>query len=68
MALMLGVVVSVGYWHSTKKAWRANTLILQNVEALANDESDYSNMVCINWGSVDCPMDHTKAEKVYWKP
>lgn len=40
------------------------SLILQNVEALADDEFSSDNMDCIGSGSLDCPSYHNKVKYV----
>lgn len=58
------IVVMVGYSNWFKKECRISSLILQNIEALAEDES-YSNIHCFSIGSVDCPINHSKVEYVF---
>lgn len=58
------IVVMVGYSNWFKKECRISSLILQNIEALAEDES-YSNIHCFSIGAVDCPINHSKVEYVF---
>lgn len=62
--LLVLIAVMVGYSNWFKKECRISSLILQNIEALAEDES-YSNIYCFSIGSVDCPIDHSKVEYVF---
>ena len=44
--------------------WETNSLMLENVEALANGEVS-GPIRCYGRGTVDCPFNHTKVEFVY---
>ncbi len=55
-------VLSVWCLKPTKKS--QDTLLLQNVEALASGEGP-SQIHCYWRGSVDCPVSHDKVEVVY---
>ena len=55
-------VLSVWCLKPTKKS--QDTLLLQNVEALASGE-EHSQIHCYWRGSVDCPVSHDKVEVVY---
>ena len=55
-------VLSVWCLKPTKKS--QDTLLLQNVEALASGEEP-SQIQCYWRGSVDCPVSHDKVEVVY---
>ena len=59
---MILVVVALGYSKS-RQPENLDTLLLDNVEALAADESPM--VTCIGSGSVDCPINHKKVEYVF---
>ena len=52
-----------GYWNSVAESYNLSTVLLQNVEALANGETP-SQTVCIGSGSVDCPIMSDKVKYV----
>lgn len=62
--LLVGVFASICYWHSIKDTSKPDSLILQNIEALAENEYPSGNAICIGTGSVDCPIDHRNVEFV----
>lgn len=49
------------YYYSAKATSDTDSLFLQNVEALASDES-LSEISCWGVGSIDCPKSHAKVE------
>lgn len=53
----------VGYG-SVQQSEDLNTLLLENVEALADGEEP-SYIDCYGYGSVDCPINHVKVKEVY---
>lgn len=61
------VIVFVGAWYcnSAKNAPQINSLILQNIEALADDDESPSKVWCSGRGSVDCPNRDDKVEYVF---
>lgn len=68
LKLTFGLVVItllVGSWHynSVKADSQIPSLVLQNIEALAEDESSM-NVDCIGIGSVDCPGTKLKVKYV----
>lgn len=52
-------MVMGGYFYKKQSAVIISSLVLENVEALANYESG-GNVFCIGVGSVDCPINHSK--------
>lgn len=61
--LFIGIIANVTYWFRPAKV-ELNNLFLENVEALAAGES-ITTVRCLGSGSVDCPIDNSKAEVVY---
>ena len=57
-SILIMAVLSVNY---SLKEPRVNTLLLDNIEALAADEHDIN---CFGSGSVDCPATKVKVEYV----
>ena len=64
IAIVAGLFVSVCYWNSIKNPENMKSLVLQNVEALANGEFPSDNIACFGSGSVDCPFNHYKVKYV----
>lgn len=60
-ALLL--VATVSYFFSNSAKTELSDLLLMNVEALADDESN-QNIICYQCGSVDCPVNKVKAKYV----
>lgn len=59
--LVFMVVIAVamgGYVYKKQSSTKISSLLLENIEALADPETD--NVFCIGTGSVDCPSNHTK--------
>lgn len=61
--LLVGAFVSICYWSSVEISRQSSSLVLLNIEALANNESSM-NTDCVGIGSVDCPINHAKVEYV----
>ena len=62
--LLVVVSISVFYWNSVRNSpQQSNDLFLQNVEALANNESK-PMVSCYGTGSVDCPNSGNKVKRV----
>ncbi|WP_308553951.1 NVEALA domain-containing protein [uncultured Mediterranea sp.] len=63
---LASVMLGVGYGAISQKDDSKNTdsILLENVEALASDESGGPHH-CLGIGCVDCPINHTKVEVVY---
>lgn len=59
-SILMMAVLSVNY---SLKEPRVNTLLLDNIEALAADEQDVPTN-CWGSGSVDCPVTKVKVEYV----
>ena len=55
----VAVVVSIIGYCKIHQSENLNTLLLKNVEALADDE-DFGRIDCFGLGSVDCPITHIK--------
>lgn len=64
IAVVAGLFVSVCYWNSINTTEQVKSLVLQNVEALANDEFPSGNMECIGAGSLSCPVEHSKVKYI----
>lgn len=64
MAVVVGLFISVCYWNSIKTPENVKSLVLQNVEALADDEFPSSQTGCSGTGSLDCPSYHNKVKYV----
>ncbi|EKU90430.1 hypothetical protein HMPREF9447_01848 [Bacteroides oleiciplenus YIT 12058] len=52
------VIAMVGYVCSKQSSTKMSSLVLENIEALADPETD--RVFCFGIGSVDCPINHTK--------
>lgn len=61
---LVGAFASACYWHSIKDIRQSDSLILQNIEALAENEFPLGGIDCIADGSVDCPIGHIKVKYV----
>ena len=63
-ALLIGtmaIAMVMSYEVISQNNEKADSLLLENIEALASGEWDnYGH--CFGIGSVDCPMTHTKVE------
>ena len=57
------VLVSIFFSRKAEYNKLQNVILLNNVEALAADESPM--VTCIGSGSVDCPINHKKVEYVF---
>lgn len=64
IVVVASMFASVCYWNSIKTPENVKSLILQNVEALADDEFSSDNMDCIGSGSLDCSSYHNKVKYV----
>lgn len=63
--LFLAVISASSYfWYSANTSLCVNDLLLQNIEALANDENP-SNVSCGGTGSVNCPINGVKVKYVF---
>lgn len=65
LRLMLLVMGGIFIWYcgSVKTTSKINSLVLQNIEALAEDES-FDSVDCFGVGSIDCPKDNSKVAYV----
>lgn len=63
LASVVFTLFLVGYG-SVQQSEDLNTLLLENVEALADGEEP-SYIDCYGHGSVDCPINHVKVKEVY---
>ena len=62
--LLIGMVaftLFIGYEATTQKSEKKISLLLENAEALADEEWN-DHILCYGVGSVDCPANHTKVE------
>ena len=57
------VLVSIFFSRKAEYNKLQNVILLNNVEALAADESPM--VTCFGSGSVDCPINHKKVEYVF---
>lgn len=64
IAVVAGIFVSVCYWNSVKTSENVKSLVLQNVEALADDEFPSGSTNCIGAGSLNCPTDYYKVKYI----
>lgn len=64
IAVVASMFASVCYWNSINTTEQVKSLVLQNVEALANGEFPSGNIECFGSGSVDCPFNHYKVKYV----
>lgn len=64
IVVLAAMFASVCYWNSNKTAGRAASLVLQNIEALADNEFPSGNIGCFSSGSVDCPIGQYKVKYV----
>lgn len=62
--VVAGIFASICYWNSINVTGRAESLIMQNVEALANDEFPSSTQICFGSGSLNCPFNHDKVKYI----
>lgn len=63
VASLLLIVTVFAYTHSNSEKVGLSTLMLENIEALADREYD-TTYRCLGTGSVDCPFDETKVKYV----
>lgn len=65
--VFMGVVAIVigGHVYSKQSSAKMSSLILENIEALADSET--GGRICFGKGSVDCPLNHDKVY-VYYAP
>lgn len=54
----------VCYWNSIKSTKQLDSLILQNIEALAENEYPSGYIDCTGNGSADCPINRFKVKYV----
>ena len=47
-----------GYFYNKQDCAQMSSLLLENIEALADPET--SGVFCVGTGSVDCPINHKK--------
>lgn len=64
IVIVAGIFASVCYWNSINTTEQVKSLVLQNVEALADDEFPSGNIDCFGSGSLDCPSYHNKVKYV----
>ncbi len=62
--LVLGLMGIAGIYSSISEKKQTEDILLQNVEALATNESNQPGY-CVGYGCVDCPGEHVKVEFVY---
>lgn len=65
IVILVGMFASVCYWNSIKTTEQLGVLALQNIEALAGNESTSASTSCFGSGSVDCPINSCKMKKVH---
>lgn len=64
VAVLLGGIIAVTYWRVGCSSEETESLMLQNVEAIAADEHPDMNTDCLGSGTVDCPSTYIKVEYV----
>lgn len=63
LILFFAVVLIATLSYKAHQTEKLNSLLLDNVEALANGESGVS-IYCLGIGSVDCPFNNTQVKTV----
>lgn len=59
LVFMVVIATSIGgYIYNNQSSANVSSLLLENVEALADEE--YEHVSCFGTGSVDCPLNNTK--------
>lgn len=61
--VLIVVVIVSGYIVKSQPSSEVSPLLLENVEALAYEES--GGRYCFGIGTVDCPFNHTKVDTYY---
>lgn len=64
LTFLVVVFIVVWQYSSVKKPSQVSSLILQNIEALADDNESGGAVFCVGSGSVDCPFLESKVEYV----
>lgn len=64
IVILASAFASICYWNSIKGTRQSNSFILQNIEALADNEYPLVSTQCIGDGSVDCPINSFKVKYV----
>lgn len=64
IAVVASMFASVCYWNSIKTPENVKSLVLQNVEALADDEFSSGDADCFGTGSLNCPVEHAKVKYI----
>lgn len=62
--VVAGIFASICYWNSINVTGRAESLIMQNVEALADNEFPSGNQACLGSGSLNCPIGNYKVKYI----
>lgn len=65
LTFLVVVFIVVWQYNSVKKPSQMSSLILQNIEALADDNESGGTVACAGSGSVDCPFLEKKVEYVF---
>lgn len=65
LTFLVVVFIVVWQYSSVKKPSQMSSLILQNIEALADDNESGGTVACAGSGSVDCPFLEKKVEYVF---
>lgn len=60
---ILCLIGIVGMYSSISEKKQAEDILLQNIEALATDESDVPK-VCAGYGCLDCPVGNKKVKYI----
>lgn len=55
--------ITIGYIQKSQSSSEVSSLLLENVEALAHDET--GGRYCFGIGTVDCPLNNTKVDSYY---
>lgn len=64
LTFLVVVFIVVWQYSSVKKPSQMSSLILQNIEALADDNESDDMVICAGSGSVDCPFLESKVQYV----
>lgn len=64
IVIVAGIFASVCYWNSINTTEQVKSLVLQNVEALADDEFSSGPTACFGSGSLNCPFESSKVKYI----
>lgn len=58
------LVVAGVFLYSSSEKEQPNSIVLENIEALANNEND-DPIICIGYGTVRCPINGVEVEYIF---